>query len=96
MFVSETTRKMVLIDSIAKIKEFNAIVNQSSLDADLVSGRFTVDAKSIMGSFSLNVSEPVELRIFDKSEKAEKLIEALADFITDDEPPALDDPYEKA
>jgi len=95
MFITETTRRMVLIDSIEKVKEFVTITNTATVDADLIYDRFTVNAKSIMGCFSLDVAHPIELRIRDKGEKAEELIEKLSKFIIDMDPPEITDPYAK-
>lgn len=51
----------VSLNAIEKVKRFNAIAMQQEYDISLVSGRYVIDGKSIMGIFSLNLSEPVEL-----------------------------------
>jgi phosphotransferase system HPr-like phosphotransfer protein len=48
-------------------------------DIDLKSGRYAVDAKSIMGIFSLDLSKPIEL--IAHTEDAEKLFEAIDAYI---------------
>ncbi len=53
----------VLINSIDDVKNFVNIVNRYSFDIDLVSGRYVVDAKSIMGIFSLDLSKPIKVEI---------------------------------
>ena len=45
------------------IKDFNHAVTKINGDIDLVSGRYVVDAKSIMGIFSLDISKPLTCRI---------------------------------
>ena len=50
----------IMLSSIEDVKEFVALTNSSSLECDLVSGRYAVDAKSIMGIFSLDLSKPIE------------------------------------
>ena len=54
---------IIKIDTINKIKEFVSIMMKYSNSATLYSGRYVVDAKSIMGVFSLNLSEPVVLKL---------------------------------
>lgn len=95
MFLSEMTRKMILIDSIDKVKRFTNIINKGAVSADVTSGRYVVDASSIMGILSLNVSKPVELRIHSQDERATNLVEELGEFITGDAP-ELTDIYAKA
>ena len=46
----------IKLESIADVKEFVSIVMLYNFDIDLVSGRYAVDAKSIMGIFSLDLS----------------------------------------
>ena len=55
----------VQLDSIDKVKQFVNLVSCLDCDLDLVSGRYIVDAKSIMGIFSIDLSKPIELRIYD-------------------------------
>ena len=54
---------MISIPSIKAIKEFVGIVSNFSVSTTLKSGRHVVDAKSIMGILSLDVSKPIELTI---------------------------------
>lgn len=53
----------VLLNSVNKVKNFNNIVCSYDCEFDLVSGRYVIDAKSIMGTFSLDLSKIIELRI---------------------------------
>ena len=48
---------------------------------DLVSGRYIVDAKSIMGIFSMNLSNPMELRIHDDQTEAGEILELLRPYL---------------
>lgn len=58
----------IKLDSIDKVKDFVNTINTFDGDFDLASDRYVVDAKSIMGIFSLDVSEPIRLDIHDDSE----------------------------
>lgn len=53
----------VCLDTIARVKNFVNLVNRFDNDFDLCAGRYIVDAKSIMGIFSLDLSKPIDLKI---------------------------------
>ena len=53
----------VNLNSIDAVKSFVNTVSKYDVDFDLVSGRYMIDAKSIMGVFSLNLSKPIILNI---------------------------------
>jgi phosphotransferase system HPr-like phosphotransfer protein len=63
--------KKVLIGTIDSVKKFVNITTKQSFDIDLVSGRYVIDAKSIMGIFSLDLTKPIELRIQEDADAAE-------------------------
>ena len=54
----------IMIDSILAAKAFVNIVNTCDFDIDLESGRYIVDAKSIMGIFSLDLSKPIKMNVY--------------------------------
>ncbi|MBQ7799230.1 MAG: HPr family phosphocarrier protein [Oscillospiraceae bacterium] len=68
----------ISLSSIANVKEFVEIVTMSDFEIDLVSGRYTVDAKSIMGIFSLDLAKPIELVAH--TDNADELFEKLKKF----------------
>jgi len=70
----------IRLDSIDAVKNFVNKVNLYSGDIDIVSGRYTIDAKSIMGIFSLDLSKPLTVVIHDKSEE-DKFRADMADII---------------
>ena len=53
----------ISLNSIDKVKAFVNDVTKFNTDFDLVSGRYVIDAKSIMGIFSLDLSKPIDLNI---------------------------------
>ena len=55
------TTVTISLQAINDVKEFVNIVMRFDFDVDLVSGRYAIDAKSIMGIFSLDLSKPIEL-----------------------------------
>ena len=54
---------MISLNSIDKVKSFVNDISRFDYDFDLISGRYVIDAKSIMGIFSLDLSKPIELNI---------------------------------
>ena len=53
----------ISLNSIDKVKSFVNVISQFDSDFDLISGRYVIDAKSIMGIFSLDLSQPIDLTI---------------------------------
>lgn len=53
----------ISLNSIDKVKSFVNDITKFDYDFDLVSGRYVIDAKSIMGIFSLDLSKPINLNI---------------------------------
>lgn len=71
----------IMLGSINDVKNFVNIVSKYDFDVDLTSGRYVVDAKSIMGIFSLDLSKPIKVEVYD--ENAAALVEELKPFITE-------------
>lgn len=71
----------VMLDSINSVKNFVNIVSKYDYEIDLTSGRYVVDAKSIMGIFSLDLSKPIAVDIH--SDNADELVAELKEFICD-------------
>lgn len=65
------------------VKNFVSIVNRYPYDIDLRSGRYVVDAKSILGIFSIDLSRPVVMSIY--SDDCDDLLEELDGYIVKDE-----------
>ena len=57
------TTVKISLNSIDKVKSFVNDLTKFDTDFDLVSGRYVIDAKSIMGIFSLDLSKPIDLNI---------------------------------
>ena len=72
----------ITLNSIDKVKAFVNDVSKFTTDFDLVSGRYVIDAKSIMGIFSLDLSKPIDLNIHD-DENAEDILKTLAPYIVE-------------
>ncbi len=70
----------ICLDSINKVKNFVNVIAKYSGDFDLASDRYVVDAKSIMGIFSLDLSKPLKLDIH-SDEEYDKVTSELKDYI---------------
>ena len=72
----------VCLDSIDKVKGFVNDISRLNTDFDLISGRYVIDAKSIMGIFSLDLSKPIELTIHE-SDEIDEILKALQPYVVD-------------
>ncbi len=70
-----TKIQMINVDD---VKRFVTAANNYDFEIDLTCGRYTVDGKSIMGIFSLDLSKEIQLTA---SQYDEKFIEEIKDFI---------------
>ena len=70
----------ISLNSIDKVKSFVNDITKFNNDFDLVSGRYVIDAKSIMGIFSLDLSKPSNLNIHGE-ENMEDILKVLAPYI---------------
>lgn len=72
----------ISLNSIDKVKSFvNELVKFTDVDFDLVSGRYVIDAKSIMGIFSLDLSKPIDLNIHADTGRMDEIVNALTPYI---------------
>ena len=67
----------IKLNTINEVKEFVNIVLQCPYDVDLVSGRYIIDAKSIMGIFSLDLTRPIDLEADIDSDDVEELLKKI-------------------
>ena len=71
----------IKLSTIENVKDFVNIVSKYDYEIDLKSGRYVVDAKSIMGIFSLDLMNKIEVTVH--SDDCEDLIEELSEMIVD-------------
>ena len=69
----------ISLNSIDKIKSFVNDITKFDYDFDLVSGRYVIDAKSIMGIFSLDLSKELTLNIH--SDDCADFLDAIKKYI---------------
>lgn len=72
----------ISLNAIDKVKSFVNDLAKFEVDFDLVSGRYVIDAKSIMGIFSLDLSKPIDLNIHTDSEgTVEEILGVLSPYM---------------
>jgi len=70
----------ILIDSVDKVKEFSSIISKEGVECELIEGVYIIDAKSIMGIFSMDLKEPIQLNIHSDNNE---ILNKLKDFIVE-------------
>lgn len=74
-------RITILLNDFSKIKYFNSIVSSFISDIDIVKGRYVIDAKSTMGVFTLDLSQPIDVVIHSEDdEEINRFYEAMKEF----------------
>ncbi|MBP0957789.1 MAG: HPr family phosphocarrier protein [Huintestinicola sp.] len=71
----------IMLATINDVKNFVSEVSLCDYDVDLLSGRYAVDAKSIMGIFSLDLSKPISLEAH--TDDASEFFENIKQFIVE-------------
>ena len=69
----------ISLGSIDKVKSFVNDISRFDNDFDLVSGRYVIDAKSIMGISSLDLSKPIDLNIHSEN-NIDQILEVLKKY----------------
>ena len=72
----------ISLNSIDKVKSFVNDITKFDCDFDLVSGRYVIDAKSIMGIFSLDLSKPIDLNVH-AQDNLDDVLAVLAPYIVE-------------
>lgn len=73
----------ISLNSIDKVKTFVNEITKFNCDFDLVSGRYVIDAKSIMGIFSLDLSKPIDLNVHADGAALEEVMAIISKYITE-------------
>ena len=73
----------ISLNSIDKVKSFVNEITKYDYDFDLVSGRYVIDAKSIMGIYSLDLSKSIDLNIHADDSEIDKILETLKPYIVE-------------
>jgi phosphotransferase system HPr-like phosphotransfer protein len=76
-------RFTVKLNTIDDVKNFVSAANMQFSDIDVVSGRYVIDAKSILGLFSLDLSKPIEVIVYGTEYDIEKFQNLVKDVIVE-------------
>lgn len=68
----------ILLSSIEAVKKFVTLTNHYSFPIQLATDKYQIDAKSIMGIFSLDLSKPLKIEV--DSDNADDFIRQLQQF----------------
>ena len=71
----------ISLNSIDKVKSFVNDITKFDYDFDLVSGRYVIDAKSIMGIFSLDLSKPINLNIHAEGSLLDSILAIVEPYV---------------
>ena len=71
----------VSLSKINDVKKFVEVMNDCPIEADLISGHYVIDAKSLMGIFSLDLSNPIEIVFHDRLSDSE--YEKIKEFVVE-------------
>ena len=71
----------ISLNSIDKVKSFVNAITQLEFDFDLISGRYVIDAKSIMGIFSLDLSKPINLNIHAEGSTLDTILTIVQPYV---------------
>ena len=71
----------ISLNSIDKVKSFVNDISKFDFDFDLVSGRYVIDAKSIMGIFSLDLSKPINLNIHAEGSTLDSILAVVTPYV---------------
>lgn len=71
----------ISLNSIDKVKAFVNEISKFDCDFDLVSGRYVIDAKSIMGIFSLDLSKPINLNIHAEGAALDAILAVVQEYV---------------
>lgn len=70
----------VSLGTIESVKKFVTKITEFDEDFELICGKYIVDAKSVLGIFSIDLSKPVFLRINAEGDRLEQIKKAVKEF----------------
>ena len=72
----------VALSSIEDVKQFVNAANECACEVDVLSGRYVINAKSIMGLFSINLAQPVRVEVHGTDEQGAAFETSVSSFVT--------------
>ena len=79
--MEEKNTCVIKLNTIDKVKDFVSRVSTFECDVDVIYGRYVIDGTSIMGIFSLDLTNPVTVMIHtDDYDELKRFFEIMEDF----------------
>ena len=69
----------ISLTQVNQVQQFVNVVSKVPYDVDMVSGRYTINAKSLLGIYSLDLNRPLQVVMY--SDDCEDLKKELAEFM---------------
>lgn len=69
----------ISLTQVNQVQQFVNVVSKVPYDVDMVSGRYTINAKSLLGIYSLDLNRPLQVVMY--SDNCEDLKKELAEFM---------------
>lgn len=79
------TEFLAALHSMSDVKQFVTAASLMPVDIDVISGRYTVDAKSILGLCSLDLEQPVTVRVYGEASDGAAFMEHVAALVVPEE-----------
>ncbi len=77
------TEFYVRLHAVSEVKQFVTAASLIPVDIDVISGRYTVDAKSILGLCSLDLDRPVQVRVYGEASDGQQFRESVSNLIAE-------------
>ena len=74
----------IKLNNIEDVKEFNSIVDSCGPEMDLLTGRYIINAKSIMGILSLDLNEVIHMNIHGSDSDCDEVLKAIDKFVVEE------------
>ena len=74
-------KERILLNSVEKVNYFTSVVGKYEHKIDLANDSCVINARSILGIFSLNLAAPLEMIIHESDEKLDELLDSLTPFL---------------
>lgn len=73
--------KKIKLNLVTDVKTFVNAASRYPFDIDLVSGRYVIDAKSIMGIYTMDLSKPMQINIHTDETEASAFLGEIKDML---------------
>ena len=79
------TEFLASLHSMADVNQFVGAASRMHADIDVISGRYTVDGKSILGICSLNLEQPVQVRVYGDPSEGQAFMDSVSAMVVSED-----------